>query len=153
MMKNVFMSNNQIVVNPSTSGIQVRNDLQISSEHIKLATKYRENLKLPERLLDLNTLFNAKLVALLTEDAEILNPIVKALQNKVKKFNANSRYSYQFSKDLHESDGLLYKDGRLVITFTIRTAVLKTLHESQPGQFGMKYLGQNICWPHINRQI
>ena len=91
MMKNVIMSNNQIVVNPSTSGIQVAIDLQISSEHIKLVTKYRENLKLPERLLDLSTLFNAKLVALLTEDAEMLNPIVKALQNKVESINANSR--------------------------------------------------------------
>ena len=65
------MSNNQIVVNPSTSGIQVSIDFQISSEHKKLVTKFRENLKLPERPLDLNTLFNAKLVALLTEDDEI----------------------------------------------------------------------------------
>ena len=62
------MSNNQIVVNPSTSGIQVSIDFQISSEHKKLVTKFRENLKLLERPLDLNTLFNAKLVALLTED-------------------------------------------------------------------------------------
>ena len=76
--------NNQIIVNPSTSGIQVTIDYQISSEHKKLVTKYRENLKFPERPLDLNTLFKAKLVALLTEDDEMLNPIVKALQNKVK---------------------------------------------------------------------
>ena len=83
----------------------------------------------------------------------MLNPTVKALQNKVKSINANSRYLYQFSKDLHESDGLLYMDGKLVIPFTLRNAVLKTLHESHPGQFGMKYLAQFIWWPHINRQI
>ena len=86
------MSNNQIVVNPSTSGIQVSIDFQISSEHKKLVTKFRENLKLPERPLDLNTLFNAKLVALLTEDDELLNPIVKALQKKVDNINSISRY-------------------------------------------------------------
>ena len=44
-------------------------------------------------------------------------------------------------------------DGRLVIPFTLRNAVLKTLHESHPGQFCMKYLAQYIWWPHINRQI
>ena len=103
--------------------------------------------------MDLNTLFNAKVVALLTEDDEMLNPIVKALQKKVKNINANSRYLHQFSKDLHESDGLLYMDGKLVIPFTLRNAVLKTLHESHPGHFGMKYLAQYFWWPHINRQI
>ena len=123
-----------LISNPSTSGIQVSIDFQISSEHKKLVTKYRENLKLPEKLLD-------------------LNPFVKALQNKVKSINANSRYLYQFAKDLHESDGLLYMDGKFVIPFTLHNAVLKTLHESHPGQFGMKYLAQYIWWPHINRQI
>ena len=153
LINSVNMSNNQIVVNPSTSGIQVSIDFQISSEHKKLVTKFRENLKLPERPLDLNTLFNAKLVALLTEDNELLNPIVKALQKKVDNINANSRYLHQFSKELHESDGLFYMDGKLVIPFTLRNAVLKTLHESHPGQFGMKYLAQYIWWPHIYRQI
>ena len=153
LINSVNMSNNQIVVNPSTSGIQVSIDFQIPSEHKKLVTKFRENLKLPERPLDLNTLFNAKLVALLTEDDELLNPIVKALQNKVDNIKANSRYLHQFTKDLHESDGLLYMDGKLVIPFTLRNAVLKTLHESHPGQFGMKYLAQYIWWPHIYRQI
>ena len=153
LINSVNRSNNQIVVNPSTSGIQVSIDFQISPEHKKLVTKLRENLKLPERPLDLNTLFNAKLVALLTEDDEMLNPIVEALQEKVENINANSRYLHQFSKDLHESDGLLYMDGKMVIPFTLRNAVLKTLHESHPGQFGMKYLAQYIWWPHINRQI
>ena len=83
----------------------------------------------------------------------MLSPIVKALQNKVKSINANSRYLYQFSKDLHKTDGLLYMDGKLVIPFTLQNAVSKTLHKPHPGQFGMKYLAQHIWWPHINRQI
>ena len=135
LTNSVNMSNNQTVVNPPTSGIQVSIDFQIFSEHKKLVAKFRKNLKLPERPWDLNTLFNAKLVALLTEDDEMLNPIVKALQKKVKNINANSRYLHQFSKDLHESDGLLYMDGKLVIPFTLTNAVLKTLHESHPIRF------------------
>ena len=135
------MSNNQIVVNHSTSGIQVSIDFQISSEHKKLVTKYRENLKLPEKPLDLSTLFNAKLVALLTEDDEVLNPIVKALQNKVKSINANSRYLYQFAKDLHESDGLLYMNGKLFIPFTLRNAVLKKITRISPWPIRYEILG------------
>ena len=115
--------------------------------------KYRENLKLPDRPLDLNTLFNAKLVALLTEDDPMLSPIVKALQNKTETINANSSYFNHFVQDLHESDGLLYMDGKLVIPFTLRNAMFKTLHETHPVQIGMKYLAQYIWWPHINRQI
>ena len=110
-------------------------------------------MKLPDRPLDLNILFNAKLVALLTEDDPMLSPIVKALQNKVEKINANSPYFKHFTRDLHESDGLLYMDGKLVIPFTLRNAMMKNLHETHPGQFGMKYLAQYIWWPHINRQI
>ena len=82
----------------------------------------------------------------------MLNPIVKALQNKVETINANSPYFKQFTRDLHESDGLLYMDGKLVIPFTLRNAMMKTLLETHPGQFGMKYLAQNVWWPHTNRQ-
>ena len=147
------MNHKNIVINPTTSGISVDLDYPLLPDHANLVKKYRENLKLPDRPLDLNILFNAKLVALLTEDDPMLNPIVKALQNKVEKINANSPYFKHFTRDLHESDGLLYMDGKLVIPFTLRSAMMKTLHETHPGQFGMKYLAQYIWWPHINRQI
>ena len=101
------MSNNQIVINPSTSGLQVTIDFPISSEHKKLVFKFREILKSPEQPLELNSLFNAKLVALLTEEDLMLGPFVSALQNKVETINANSLYLNHFKKDLHESDGKL----------------------------------------------
>ena len=44
-------------------------------------------------------------------------------------------------------------DGKLVIPFTLRNAMMKTLHETYPGHFGMKYLAQYIWWPHFNRHI
>ena len=75
------MNKKKIVINPSTSGISVGLDLLLLPDHANLVKKYRENLKLPDRPLDLNILFNAKLVALLTEDDPMLSPIVKALQN------------------------------------------------------------------------
>ena len=84
------------------------------------------------------------LVTLLTKDDPMLNPIVKALQNKVEKVNANFPYFKHFTRDLQESDGLLYMDGKLVIPITLRNAMMKTLYETHPGQFGMKYLALYI---------
>ena len=121
------MSDNQIVIDPSTSSIQVTVEFPISSEHEKLVTKYRAYLKLTERPLELNTLFKAKLVALLTTEDSMLSPINKVLQNKVDKTNANSHYLNQFIKDLRESGKLLYIDEKLVIPFTLGNAVMKTL--------------------------
>ena len=103
----VNMNNKNIVINPSTSRISVDLDYLLLLDHANLVKKYRKNLKLPDRPLDLDILFNAKLVALLTKDDPMLNPIVKALQNKVEKTNANSPYFKHFTRDLHESDGLL----------------------------------------------
>ena len=62
------MDNKKIVINLSTSGISISLDFPLLKTQVNLVYKYRETLKLPERPLELNTLFNAKLVALLTED-------------------------------------------------------------------------------------
>ena len=147
------MENKKIVIYQSIFSILTSLGLPLLEDHQDLVNKHRENLKLPDRPLNLNTLFNAKVVALLTEDDPMLSPIVEALQNKVETVNANSPYFKHFTRDLHESDGLSYMDVRLVIPFTLRNAMMKTLHETHPGQFGKKYLAQYIWWPHINRQI
>ena len=133
------MDYKKFVINPSTSSILLSLGFLFLPDHANLVKKYRETLKLTERPLDLNTLFNAKVVALLTENDPILSPILKALQNKVETINANSPYFKHFTRDLHESDGLLYMDAKLVIPFTMRVAMMITLHETHPGQFGMKY--------------
>ena len=88
----------------SISGIQISLEFPLLVEQEKLVN---ENLKLPDRLLDLNTLFNAILVALLTEDDPMFSPIVKSLQNETETIIANSPYFHHFVRDLHESDGLL----------------------------------------------
>ena len=68
------MDNKKIVINLSISGIEISLDFTLLSDYENLVKKYQENLKLPERPLDLNTLFNAKLVALVTDP--MLRPIV-----------------------------------------------------------------------------
>ena len=143
----------KIIINPSTSGISLSLDLPLLKDHANLVNNYLESLKLLELPLDLITLFNAKLVALLTDADPILSSIVEALQIKVETINANSPYFKHFTRDLYESDGLLYMDGKLVIPFTLINAMMKTLLETHPGQFGKTYLANYIWWPHINRQF
>ena len=70
------MKNKNIVINHTTSGISLALDFPLLPDHANLVKKYRENLKLPDRPLDLNILFKAKLVALLTGDDPVLSPIV-----------------------------------------------------------------------------
>ena len=144
------MNHKNIVINPTTSGISVDLDYPLLPDHANLVKKYRENLKLPDRPLDLNILFNAKLVALLTENDPMLIPIVKALQNMVEKIDANSPY---FTRDLHESDGLLYMDGKLVIPFTLRNAMMKTLHKTHPGHFDSIHLDKGYSRASIRKKV
>ena len=110
-------------------------------------------MKLPERPSDINLLFNAKLVAILTQHDPMLGLIVKTFENNAEKINSFSPHFHLFLRDLHESDVLLYLGGKLLIPFTLGTAIMKTVHEAHLGQFGMKYLAQYIWWPHINGQI
>ena len=95
------MENSKIVINPSTSGLQVSSEFPLLPDHVKLVKNYRKN-RLLDRPLDLNRKFSARLVALLTEDDSMLSPIVKALQNKEETINANSLYFNHFVRDLHE---------------------------------------------------
>ena len=104
-------------------------------------------MKFPERPLDLDILFNVNLVALLSEKDPMLSPSVRALPNKLESINANSPYSHHFIRDLHEFDGLLYMDGKFLIPFTLRNAIMKTLQQAQPGHLGVKYLAQCIWGP------
>ena len=122
------MSNSQIASIPFTSDIQVTVEFLTLSELEKLVNKYREKLKLPERPLDFNTLFNAKLVALLTEEDPTLSPIEKTLQSKIDKTNANSHYFHLFTRDLHGYDGLLNMDGKLVILLPLKNMFMTTLY-------------------------
>ena len=44
-------------------------------------------------------------------------------------------------------------DKKLVIPTAARGAISSILHESHPGQIGLKFLAEYIWWPHIYREI
>ena len=76
----------------STFSIQISVEIPISSEHKNFTNLKGKNLKLCKRSLVSNTLFNDKLLALLTEEDPIVSPIVNAQQGKVDTIKANSTY-------------------------------------------------------------
>ena len=40
----------------------------------------------------------------------------------------------------------------LTVNYNEEDAMMKILHKAHPGQFGMKNLAENNCWPHKSRQ-
>ena len=62
-------------------------------------------------------------------------------------------YMKNYTKDLHVKDELVFLDNKLVVPATIRGTFNSMLHETHPGQFGMKSLAEYLWWPHIYREI
>ena len=62
-------------------------------------------------------------------------------------------YMKNYTKDLHVKDELLFLDNKLVVPATIRGTFNSMLHETHPGQFGMKSLAEYLWWQHIYREI
>ena len=58
-----------------------------------------------------------------------------------------------YEKDLHTRDDLFFFDTKLVISARSQSAFSSMLHESHPGQFGMKFLAEFIWWSHFYREI
>ena len=50
-------------------------------------------------------------------------------------------------------DELLFLDNKLVVPATIRGSFNSMLHETHPGQFGMKSVAEYLWWPHFYREI
>ena len=62
-------------------------------------------------------------------------------------------YMKIYAKDLHVKDDLVFLDNKLVNPATIRGASNSMLHETHPGQFGMKSLAKYLWWPQIYWKI
>ena len=53
-------------------------------------------------------------------------------------------YMRNFAKDLYVKDHLLIVDNNVVVAATIRGTFNTMLHETHPGQFGMKSLAEHM---------
>ena len=124
----------------------------MSDLHKKLLAKYTGDLRLPDNPLSLSDHCSNKLIKLMTDEDKILKEVKKAVQEgkPLDKFGA---YLKNFQRDIHVKEGLLFNDNKLIVPAALRSPFLSFLHETHPGQFGMKALAENIWWPHLYREI
>ena len=124
----------------------------MSDLHKKLLAKYKGDLILPDIPLSLTDHCSNKLIKLMSDEDKILKEVKKAVEEgrPLDKFGA---YQQNFQRDIHVKEGLLFNDNKLIVPAALRSPFLSLLHETHPGQFGMKSLAENIWWPHLHREI
>ena len=124
----------------------------MSDLHKKLLAKHKGDLRLPDNPLSLTDHCSNELIKLMTDEDKILKELKKAVQEgrPLDKFGACLK---NFQRDIHVKERLLFKDNKLIVPAALRSPFLSLLHETHPGQFGMKALAENIWWPHLYREI
>ena len=102
-------------------------------------------------IVGLPGLFNADLLAELTEEDRFLGPMKCSIVNKyVTSFKKLGSYMAQFWT---KAAVIVIVDNKLAIPELLRQAVLASLHRSHPGKEAMMSASEYIWWPFLIRQI
>ena len=93
-----------------------------------------------------------KLLQIMTRDEEVIWDLIETIKTK-QTIGIHGSYMKNFAKDLHVRNDLLFLDNNLLVPAIIRGTFSAMLHDTHPGQFGMKSLAEYIWQPHIYREI
>ena len=88
----------------------------------------------------------------MTREDKVLCDLIETIKTN-RPLGIHGAYIKIYAKDLQVKDDLLFLDNKLVVPATIRETFNWMLHETHPGQFGMKSLAEYLWWPHIYREI
>ena len=147
-----------LVIVPEEHNIALKfEDEALYNDHSALSKQYKANLSLPSSPLLLENHCSKKLHQIMTKDDKILWDLITALKNG-RPVRIPGSYMENYEKDLHTRDELLFLDHKLLVPAAIRGAFSSMLHESHPGQFGMKFLvayifGGRISTRSTTRQV
>ena len=65
-----------------------------------------------------------------------------------------AKYWYNLRRDLISNpNGCILYDGKLHTPTQLRKTIIDSVYKTHPGQSGMIYLAQLICYPQIQRDI
>ena len=104
--------------------------------------------------MGLPELFDADLLAELTEEDRFLGPMKRVIINKdITSFNKLGSYMAQFWPKAAVVNNCVVIDNKLAIPEPLRQAVLSRLHRSHPGQEATMAASEYVWWPFLNRQI
>ena len=107
-----------------------------------------------KEIVGLPGLFDADLLAELTEEDRFLGPMKRAIINKdITSFNKLGSYMAQFWPNAAVVTNCVVIENKLAIPEPLRQAVLTRLHRSHPGQEAMMAASEYPWWPFMNRQI
>ena len=110
--------------------------------------------KSKKEIVGLPGLFDADLLAELTEEDQFLGPMKRAIINKdVTSFNKLGAYMAQFWPKAAVVNNCVIIDNKLAIPEALRQAILARLHWYHPGQEAMMSASEYIWWPFLSRQI
>ena len=132
------MNSLKISLRAENKGITLNfhNDI-MSDIHKKLLARYKGDLKLPDTPLSYSEYCSNRLIRLMADEDKILKDVKKAVEEgrPLDRFGA---YLKTFQRDIHVKEGLLLNDNKLIVPSALRLPFLSPLHETHPGQFGMK---------------
>ena len=109
--------------------------------HKKLLAKYKGDLKLRVTPLSFKENCSNRLIRLMTDEGKILKDVKKAVEESIPldRFGA---YLKTFQRDISLKEGLLFNDNKLILPAALRSPFLLLLHETHPGQSGLKSLAE-----------
>ena len=107
-----------------------------------------------KKIVGLSGLFDADLLAELTEEDRFLGPMKRAIINKdITSLNKFGSYMGQFWTKAAVVNSCVVIDNKMAIPEPLRQTVLTRLHRSHPGQEAMMAASEYLWWPLLNRQI
>ena len=140
-----------IVLQEHNIALKFRDD-RLSPDHANLVRWYKSDLNLPKSPIRQENHCSKKLLQIMTREDKVRWGLIETIKTN-QSMGIHGAYMKNYAKDLHVKDDLLFFDNKLVVPATIRGTFNPMLHETHPGQFGMKSLAEYLWWPHIYREI
>ena len=116
-------------------------DDHLPHDHANLVRRYKSELKLPTSPILPKNHCSRKLLKLMIRENKVIWDLIETIKTN-RPMGIHGVYMKNFAKDLHVEDDLVFLDNELVVPGTIRGTFNTMLHETHPGQFGMKSLAE-----------
>ena len=114
-------------------------------DQTNLVKKYKSGSNFPTSLILPKNHCSKKLLQLMIRKDEVLWDLIEKIKTN-RPMDIHGAYMKKIREDLHLKDDLLFLDNDLVVPATIWGTFNTMLHETHPGQFGMKSLAEYMCW-------
>ena len=131
-----------LLINPDEHVISLKfKDDHLPIDHANLMKKLKSDLQLPNAPLFCEDHCSKKLLQLMTREDKAIWDLMDTTKTG-QPMGIHGNYMKNYLKELHLKDDLQLLDNKLVVPTTIRGTFSSMLHETHPGQFGMKFLAE-----------